>query len=814
MMENPKMVDRMAPLLEPEGLTFKLIKSKVLQNWKWFVVFSIAGVFTAFVYYKMTPQYYNISSTILVKGDQKSSDLNNVFREINVTRSNPTIQDQVGVLKSYNLNFRTLQYFDWRYTWYRKDLFVTRDLYGNDPFEVIQPSDAIQFEGVPVTVRPVSDNEYTLQCDKKVTMKGIEYNIEFKEQVKFGEVFKNEYFHFGLKKKVDMPVTSEDEFILVFNNINQLALKYKEDLKVSPVDIAENSNLISIELVTNKLARDVDYVNQLGKVYIQFGLDEKNRIANNTIKFIDDQITGVDRSLQLAGDQFSSFRTRNRTVDLGTEATSVVEKLKGIETERSNLELKLDYYNNLKFYLENRDQNKDLVAPSIVGVTDESLNARVLKLNELYTRREVLSYTAQERNPVLISLNNEINFAQKGLSENVENLIANTRVELQSLNERQRSVNSELSKLPKTEQDLIGIKRNFDLNNELYTFLLQRRAEAEIAKASNNPDAQILDPTDSEIAVLLGPKLFINVGVGLFGGLFLALGFVVIKEFTNERLTSIEEITNKLDVAIVGSIAINKYKVETPVYHHPRSALTESFRGLRVNLEHFFKATGGKVLALHSHISGEGKSFVAVNLAMIFAMSNKKVLLLDADLRKPRLHRILHIENEYGLSTYLSGEKSADEVIYLTDIKNLHVVTTGNVNLNSFELLNNGMIKTFIETVKDGYDLIIIDNSPFGVIYDPIIVGANADFNLVLLRLNYSKKDEIDAVNKVGNDGILKKVMVAVNGIKQGKGYGYYKDDAMSEPKESLPSKEVTPSIPEKIKAVVSFQRIPWFRSE
>lgn len=425
------------------------------------------------------------------------------------------------------------------------------------------------------------------------------------------------------------------------------------------------------------------------------------------------------------------------------------------------------------------------MAPSLVGVTDEALNQKVIRLNELYVKREVLSYTAQEKNPVLISLTNEINYTQKSLKENVENLITNSKVELENLNERQRSVNSQLSKLPKTEQDLIGIKRNFDLNNELYTFLLQRRAEAEIAKASNNPDAQILDPSDTGIAELIGPKLTLNVLIGFFGGLFVSLAFVLAKEMLNEVLTDIEDITKRLSVSVVGTIIFNKYKTEQAVLQYPRSALTESFRGLRLNLEYFFENTSGKVLAVHSYISGEGKSFVAYNLAVIFALGKKKVLLVDGDLRRPRLHTIVDQELENGLSDFLQRNHSLDDIIRPTKTPNLSFVSAGSMHDNSSELLNNGVIREFVAEAKKKFDYIIFDNSPIGVVYDPVIVGMYSDSNLILVRLNYSKAEEIVAINKIGQEGILKNIMVAINGKKQSKGYGYYTEDTKSELKDS-----------------------------
>ncbi len=784
-METNNTFNRYAQNQEPEGITLKVIKSKILKNWIVFAVLGFAGVLLAFTYYKIAPPYYKISSTILIKNDSKSSEINNVFRQLNVNKSNPAIQDQVGVLKSYNLNYKTMQYFNWRYSWFKKDWFVEKDLYGNHPFDVVEGDSVLQTENIKVTVKPISETEYLLKCSEEATIKGIKVPINFEQRLKFGQLFKNKFFEFTINKRVEARIIVGEMYYLVFNNINQLALRYKEKLVVKPVGAADDSNLILLELVSNDLARDVDYLNQLGKIYIQFGLDEKNRIANNTIKFIDDQITGVDRSLQLAGDKFTSFRSQNRTVDLGSEASSVVEKLKVIETERANLEMKLEYYKNLKFYLENRDKNKDLVAPSLVGVTDDALNSKVLKLNDLFTRREVLSYTAQERNPVLIQLTSEIEYTQKTLKENVENLISNTNVELQNLNTRQRTVNSELSRLPKTEQNLIGIKRNFDLNNELYTFLLQRRAEAEISKASNNPDAQILDPTDSQIAVLMGPILLINLFIGMFGGICLALAIVVVKELSSELLTDIEDITKRLDVAVVGTISNNKHNTEMPVIVYPRSAITESFRGLRLNLDHFLKSISGKILSVHSYVSGEGKSFVTFNLALIFAIGKKRVLLIDGDMRKPRLHSILGQEVEVGLADFLEGKNSIEEIIRPTEIENLWFVASGSTHENSAELLNNGLIKDFLSQLKEQYDYIIFDNAPIGLVYDPVITGMYSDLNLVLLRLNYSKGEEIDAINKIGHDGILKRVMVAINGKVQAKGHGYYTEDSKSEPTKS-----------------------------
>lgn len=376
----------------------------------------------------------------------------------------------------------------------------------------------------------------------------------------------------------------------------------------------------------------------------------------------------------------------------------------------------------------------------------------------------------------MISLNNEIIYTKKVLDEKVNNLVANANVELRSIQREMSKVNSELRRLPKTEQDLIGIKRNFDLNNELYTYLLERRAEAEITRAASSPDAQILDPASPEVAELLGPIKIKNLITGFLAGLVIAFLVLVTDEYFSEKVRNIDDVQSRLDFPITASITENRFKSEIPIIQYPRSAITESFRGLRINLQNHFK--DHQVLAVHSYISGEGKSFVALNMALVMAISNKRVLLVDADLRRPRLHTILKTKSEVGLSNYLNGKSKIDDIVVPTQYQGLSFVPSGPMPFNPSELLNNGLIAIFIQAMKNKFDYIVFDTAPFGVVSDATMVGMNADINLFLSRLNISKKENVDAINKAHNEGVLRNVLVAVNGVKQQQGYGYYNEDA------------------------------------
>lgn len=773
-MENNKGKVRYRAPQEPEGMTLKQLKANAAKKWYLFVIFISLGIVGAFFYNKVAPSTYKISSTILIKKENAANDLAHVFKDPGLLRrSNQLIQDQVGVIKSFTLNLNAMQSLNWQHSWYRKNLLAKEDLYGEDPFIVEIPKGSAQADMVPIKITPINENSYVASCDHSVTVNGREIDFSFEKRVTFGEEFKNKHFNFILNKKNDV-VNTDAEYILIFNNLSKLALRYKEGIEVEFPD--KEANLMTVTLETQNLERDVDFLNRLSALYLQTGLDEKNRMANNTVRFIDNLISGVNDSLQLAGNTFTNYRSRNRTVDLGQEASGVVDKLKALDSEQSMINLKLEYYNNLKYYLDNKEEIKDLVAPAIVGVEDGALNDLVAKLNELYSKREVLSYTVQEKNPNMVSLNNEIIYTGKVLDEKVKNLVSSANMELRNVKDRISRVNSELRRLPKTEQDLIGIKRNYDLNNELYTFLLEKRAEAEIARAAANPDAQILDPASVEVAELLGPIKIKNLITGLLAGLVIAFLILVMDEYFSEKVRSSDDVQTRLDFPITAAISENKFKSEIPIIQYPRSAITESFRGLRINLQNNFK--DHQVLAVHSYISGEGKSFVALNSALVMAISNKKVLLVDADLRRPRLHTILKTKSEVGLSNYLNGKSKIDDIVIPTQYQGLSFVPSGPLPFNPSELLNNGLITIFIQAMKNKFDYIVFDNAPFGVVSDGTMVGMNADINLFLVRLNLSKKENVDAINKAHNEGVLRNVMVAVNGVKQQQGYGYYNEEA------------------------------------
>ena len=415
-------------------------------------------------------------------------------------------------------------------------------------------------QGIPLYIYPKDDKKYIIKIDDKINLNGEEVILDFEQEGEFGKKFKTNFFSFVLNK---IRPTNGKTYYFVFNDLNRLALSYKGRIVINQV--GKQADLISLKLEDKSSARAIRYLNELNNEYIKFGLKEKNLTSENTIRFIDRQLADIVDTLKVTGNNFSSYRSKNKVFDLGQKASLVVEKLVQLDSKKSLAQMQLNYYENLNNYLDNAEKMKKMIAPSVVGITDATLNSLVVKLADLYGKKEMLSYSLQDKNPSIQMLDREMEFIKKGLSENINNLVYNAKQELKSIEQEIEDMNTVLGNYPKTEQDMINIRRMFDLNNELYTFLLQKRAEAEISKASNIADAKIIDPASRFTLVQTAPKRMLILMMGLFIGLAIPFLIIVIRDYFDETIHSKEEVQKLTNIPVVGNISHNSLDEEIPV---------------------------------------------------------------------------------------------------------------------------------------------------------------------------------------------------------------------------------------------------------
>ena len=556
-------------------------------------------------------------------------------------------------------------------------------------------------------------------------------------------------------------------------------MDYQNRLEVKTT--ATESDIITVDLKGTNAQQVVDYLNALGVSYVEFGLEEKNRIASNKLKFIRGQISGLSDSLKNSGNKFTSYRSKNKIVDLSQEGTQTLKKVEDVALQENLLKSRIDYYNNLKRNLANGGQVQNISAPSEAGPADPTIVNLILKLNDQLSRRESLATLVQPENPKMIAANKEIKFTQDMIAGNVNSLLANEQRELAKLQIQKNEINSQLAEMPKTERTLLGFKRDFDINSQLYNYLLQKSAEAAISLASNDPDVQVLDKASIENVEKVGFKPYVNVLIGLIFAFLITFIAIILSEFTNTRLKNAEYVMGSLNLSIAGFIPHNASNMGIPVLKRPYSAITESFRDLRTTLQFLLQDSNKNIIAIHSAIRGEGKSFVSVNLASILAMSGKKVLLIEGDFRNPHLFRALDLKNENGLSDFLIHGSSLNDILKKSAIEGLSFISAGLMAPRLSEMVSAERVNQLLAVAKQQFDYILIDNAPFKMVADAKIFASQSDINLFVLRMNYSSEDELAFINKTASEEMTKNMIVVVNDVVDENRKGSVKNGYYSE---------------------------------
>jgi capsular exopolysaccharide synthesis family protein len=688
-------------------------------------------------------------------------------------RTQKTVLNEMEILKSSALTERTLNDLDFNITYMGvgRSGFKEALLYNSCPFIVQTEGSDFNPENYPIFIDIVSKTHYEVVIDGQ-------YNI--KQKVAFGEKFSSDPFSFSVVLANPATFTLDNnynKYYFQFNSTRALVNKFKSLLSISTNDLKRGSVLI-LSITGNSPQQITDYLNKLMEVYISKGLEDKNQTAINTVNFIDQQLNVLDTSLKAAEKNLQDFRLKNRLMNISQEGGSVYSKLESLQNEKITTELQTRYFTYLQEYVKNRNNLNQVLAPSIIDITDPILSTLVGELNTLLAEKSELLYTVQPGNPKISLIESKIESAREALLDNLNNLFKNHSIKISELEKQLALTEKEFDKLPETERIWISIQREYKVNDQIYTYWLQKRAESAIAKAANVADNKIVDFANVDNAALISPKARSNNMMGLIIGLAFPLAILILVDLLNNKISSRSQIERKTSVPIISTIGHSADSGEIPVFELPKSGLAESFRSLRTNLQYMMLNKEQKIIMITSTISGEGKTFCSTNLASIFAMAGKKTLLIGLDLRKPKVHKVFNLDNSTGISTCLLGTTSFDEIIKTSKIDNLFIAPAGPIPPNPAELLGSPAMEAIIAEARQKFDIIILDTPPFGVVTDSRLISRLSDLSLFILRQNYSTINVLELLqetylkNEAGHMGLI------INDIRNkgyyGYGYRYY----------------------------------------
>jgi succinoglycan biosynthesis transport protein ExoP len=768
---------------------FKGFLIKILSYWKWFLASILIALMIAYQVNIRKEKIYEIETLISVKEETNPLFTSNTSLVFNWGGASDQIQTISTTLQSRSHNELVVDKLQFYIDYLVQGEYNVVDAYGAVPFYVEIDKKQGQVIGNLIGIKFISENEYEIRIPYEGTSASlIHYSDnsysntavvegEFVKKYKVGERVSLPFLNWKLQIKDHPGFYKGNEYFVRFNDFDATVSNYR-NVNVKTDD--KGSSIITLGMQGTNKARIVEYLNSTVKMLIKRQLDSKNQFATNTINFIDSTLVAMESQLKETGDELKSFRKDKNIYDVEEGGgVKFSDKILDFDVERDVVNRKISYYNSLKTYLRNSVDYSKLPAPSVAGIEDPNIVVNVSKLIALSTQRSEMAYAVKSEK-IFRDFDNQMEAVKNVLLENITTAKASLQYDLATVESKINQTESKIKRLPDDQQELIKIKRKYDLNDNIYSTFLQKRSEADIVKAANLSDIHFMDPAKDIGLGLIGPKTGVNYVLALFFGLLLPLLVIVIIFFVNNTIHNPEDISKLTSIPLIGIIGINTDATNLAVFEKPKSALSESFRSIRSSLQFLYKKSNvavAKTLMITSSVSGEGKTFCSINIATVFALSEKKTVIVGLDLRKPKLFEEFNLTNSLGVVNYLIKQKSLDEIVNTTSIPFLDVILSGPIPPNPSELIMGDGMKELIEELKTKYDYIILDTPPVGLVADALELAQYCDVTLYIVRQNFTKKEMITLLNNRVNRDELLNTSIILNGFenkaKYGGGYGY-----------------------------------------
>ncbi len=764
-------------------VNIKAIILKLLSKWYYFLIAMFIVIPLAYAYLKFTPKQFQARASLLLKSEEPNTMSSDQFlKGMDLFTPKTELEDEVGILKSYSMVEQAIRQLNFGVSYYTTKNFVTTERYSDAPFTIVLDSVVDQLIYLPVYIERITSTNYrVIASGKKVDtyniytdkIEDVVEKINIKEEASVDKPFVSKNLSFKIKFNDQYKPDKETKMFFVINTLGSLVEGYQNKLVIEPIAI--ESNIVELGVKGRVIEKEINFLDKLLEVYLANELYKKNQLGLKTIQFIDNQLSGVSDTLRQVEGSLELFRSRNNILDINSTAANLTQNLDKVEEDKAELEVKLKYYMFLSKALKDEEKVSEIVVPSALGLEDPLLNNLLLELSKLYQERTGLNYNAKENNPLTEILDLKIKNARKTVLENVNNMIEVTSIALTDVNNRVFKIQKNLDVLPRNERELVKIQRSFEFNDNVYNYLLEKRAEAGIAIASNSVQKTIVDRPYQVGSGPVSPSSKLIYALALFVGIAGTVSFIMIKDFLNDNIVTHEDVERNTKIPFIGTISHGNKREQGTIIAHARSPIGESFRSLRVNLQYLTLGKNANVIGITSSRESEGKTFCSVNLAAAMAHSGRKTILIDTDMRRPKVASYFQLKNKKGLSNFLIGDSSLKDIISTTESKGFDVIGSGPIPPNPIDLIGHPRMEELITTLKQSYSTIILDSPPLGYVSEYIILMKYTDANLYVVRSDYTNRNSLTKINKLYERKKINNVSILLNDVKSSKrtGYGY-----------------------------------------
>lgn len=750
---------------QPEPKDIKEILKKYLQYWYLFLIGGAMGLAAAYLYckYYTIPQY-RISSSILIKAGEKNTETGGLG-ELGIMKSPQNINNEIEVLSSITLMQRVVGELGLSTSYFVEGRVRDVEIYGADvPIKVIISRLDTTAYGRTITVHLKSNSNYEVEEDSGET-----------KSYKYGQQVNKPYGAFTVVvasgiSVADVPVGQKIK--VTFQDVKSVARHYNYGLMIYPK--REEASVLEVSLVDPIPEKGKSIINKLIQVYNKEAIEDKNLKAASTIDFLDERLKYLTEELTDVEKNVERYKRNNELTDVGTQASQYLEQASEYNSKLSEWSIQINILESIEEYMRSSNNQYKMV-PSTLTIQDPTLSGLIGRFNELQLERERILRNAFPDNPLVKNIDEQLKDLRENIIENLRNIKKGLIITSNNLKANSGQFQAKINKVPSMERELLEINRQQAIKQSLYQYLLQKREEAALSLAASISNSRIIDPAIATDYPISPNKQTIYL-MSVLLGLFVPFAGIFVKDYLNDKVQTQRDVMKLTDTPILGDIMHNDSETLV-VTTGKRTPIVEMFRLIRAKLQFAAVDRENKTMLVTSSMSGEGKTFFSINIAATLALTGKKVVVVELDLRKPNISKELGLTKGPGISDYLvSNEISIADIIKpLEEPAGMFIVSSGPIPPDPAELMMSSKLADLINELKHNFDHLVIDTAPVGQVADAFSLSPIVDSTVYVVRYNYTSKKHLELVDGIRRNKELKHPMIVMNDAKKGNGsyYGY-----------------------------------------
>ena len=735
---------------------FLAIIKRYIVKWPWFVLTLVLALVAAYCYLLYQMPIYNVRASVLVKDEKKGISEQTPLKEMNVFTESKVVENEMEILRSYTLMARVVKQLGLAVRYSRPTSTYKKEIFNDSPIRLIVEKANAQLYTQELVVAFTDNNS--------VRLNNAVYPVNQSVTTPYGQLrfLDREPFNQRMEPVYISVMTDE-----------QAIESYLSRLKIEPT--AKLSTMLALSIQDPVPDRGETVLNKLISEYNAESIDDKNTEARNTLRFLEDRLSLISGELFSAEKAVESYKSTHGITDLGVQAETFLVGVKENDQKLNEVNIQLDALKEIETYIGKRS-DKQVYAPSVLGLNEPVLMGLMEKVSELDLKREKLSKSVPTDHPIYQEIDSQLKNVKASINDNIrtirQQLIGN-RSQLVSNNRR---IENNMRGLPGKERALLDITRQQSVKNSLYTYLLQKREETALSAASTISTSRTVDAAHTDSRPVKPVRTIVYALAALLG-LLVPVGFITAKDMLGNHILLRSDVEEVTQVPILGEVVKSQVNDANSLVfkQHMHSVVSEQIRSLRTNLQ--FLPSGerpNKVFLFTSSISGEGKSFIASNLGACFALIGRKTVVLDLDMRKPKLHKNLFIQNQVGLSDYLRGDASIDDLFHeIIGYDDFYAITAGTLPPNPSELMNSSRMADLFKELRKRFDYVLVDSPPIGLVADSQLIAPYADATIFIVRHDYTPKSYVKMVDTLNKEQRFPNLSIVLNGIGKGAAYSY-----------------------------------------